>query len=456
MLDKAVHEVEPEREHETDESKKHRRPDVSQRRPKGAAIDERMLDETRKGARNNTLFHTLHVWAYLQPRRIDRSAWNKKVLNKAHWINEHYAEPLQLAEVAATAMSVADFCWEKMDDTEFSGHTIEEQKAYEELQAERGRKSGEARRRKADHFDGVEESWTFLGLSRATYYRRRDEYRSEHPGTTGPVPRSYARLRTPDERQAQRENACHRASENRRAERETREREDRVALAITARQRYRKGIRDHSDTQAQGDQPNDPLDRQVNRLLEGVDLDDKVRLTLNQNQQGGAAAPAGETVGETSAPAGTGSGYHPHSSAPGGWKSSTPHPPRRKRPLDTFRDPLPMRDPVRPGGILPGRFRTIRPAQPESTPVDKRDPFRHPQRPRVNRDNDTQDCHPIPDRMDAELKAILEQQAWMDGPDSCRQERHPVGTTMGAEWKAILDLQAWVDGPNSQSELITM
>ena len=88
--------------------------------------------------------------------------------------------------------------------------------------------------------------------------------------------------------------------------------------------------------------------------------------------------------------------------------------------------------------------------------MDKRDPFRHPQRPRVNRDNDTQDCHPIPDRMDAELKAILEQQAWMDGPDSCRQERHPVGTTMGAEWKAILDLQAWVDGPNSQSELITM
>lgn len=104
--------------------------------------------------RNCTLFDRLRLWSYKAIRQgwpgFDR--WHLAVLERARAYND-FAVPLHESEVRATAKSVAKWTHRNFSPSAFSA-----------LQSARGRRGGRP---------GLGEPWEALGISRATYFRRK-------------------------------------------------------------------------------------------------------------------------------------------------------------------------------------------------------------------------------------------------------------------------------------------
>ncbi|MYK02922.1 MAG: helix-turn-helix domain-containing protein [Gemmatimonadales bacterium] len=71
------------------------------------------LEGVSAGGRNDALFDHVRMWAYGQPRGESRDAWAVHVRNFAGLQNLRFDEPLPGYEVAATARSIATWCWDR-------------------------------------------------------------------------------------------------------------------------------------------------------------------------------------------------------------------------------------------------------------------------------------------------------------------------------------------------------
>lgn len=111
--------------------------------------------------RNCSLFDELRAWAYQWVRVYKKngatqSQWRDAVSGQAERLNQ-FDVPLADSEVHAVAKSVAKWVWQRFSDDAFSA-----------LQSARGKLGGRPR---STCSEGV--PWEALGISRATYYRRR-------------------------------------------------------------------------------------------------------------------------------------------------------------------------------------------------------------------------------------------------------------------------------------------
>ena len=150
------------------------------------------------GERNTTLFDTLRLWAYKCRRGDDWIEWRAMVRARAHWLNASIPQPLEDNEVQKTADSVAQFCWNELDEIVPARKDL-----TPDIQARRGRQSGDARRAKTSGIRHERQPWIRLGISKTLYYNRLKQYRADHPvDRPEPTDEVFAR-KTPEERQLQ-------------------------------------------------------------------------------------------------------------------------------------------------------------------------------------------------------------------------------------------------------------
>ena len=108
--------------------------------------------------RNVAVFDEVRHWSYREIMRFKRhggtsEAWTKLCVDYAHECNDQLSRPLHFSEVRSIAKSVSKWTWRRFDDAKFSN-----------LQSAR------SRRRWQGH---TPEPWKACGVSRATYYRRK-------------------------------------------------------------------------------------------------------------------------------------------------------------------------------------------------------------------------------------------------------------------------------------------
>ncbi len=119
--------------------------------------------------RNCQMFEWLRQWAY---RHINKTNWQSydswyyACLQQADQLNTFDA-PLPLTEIRATVRSVAQWVWKRLRGNQ---QVYIDRTHTREIQAERGRRSGQARRKSSLT---EQKPWLELGISRATWYRRR-------------------------------------------------------------------------------------------------------------------------------------------------------------------------------------------------------------------------------------------------------------------------------------------
>lgn len=120
--------------------------------------------------RNCTIFEKLRRWAY---QHVDeyrmtagtpQNAWLHACYERACTYNRQFAEPLDPRECSHIAKSVANWTWS------YYRGKAESDRRFSALQAARGRKSGQQRRIGSE---AEQKPWEGLGISRATYYRRK-------------------------------------------------------------------------------------------------------------------------------------------------------------------------------------------------------------------------------------------------------------------------------------------
>lgn len=114
--------------------------------------------------RNCNLFDRLRRWAYRAIRQgwPDYDRWHEAVLVRARAYND-FETPLPESEVRATAKSVARYTHRHFSAASFS--------AWQAAQGRKGGvRSGEVRRAGSE---AEKQPWAALGISRATYYRRK-------------------------------------------------------------------------------------------------------------------------------------------------------------------------------------------------------------------------------------------------------------------------------------------
>ncbi|MDE0605029.1 MAG: primase C-terminal domain-containing protein [bacterium] len=97
------------------------------------------LEGVAEGARNDSLFNHVRLWAYAEPRGQSKADWRAHVRNHAAGQNLRFGEPLPGPEVAVLARSISDWTWDRPDW------------GNREAQARRGRKSGHVRKSKNAH-----------------------------------------------------------------------------------------------------------------------------------------------------------------------------------------------------------------------------------------------------------------------------------------------------------------
>ncbi len=108
--------------------------------------------------RNCMMFDTVRYWAYKAIRAHRGSTfdiWLGKVLEQCQNANGAFIEPLPYSEVKATAKSIARYCWKK------DGYHYQE---FIDRQSRKGKLGGRP---------SLGEPWKELGISRATYFRRK-------------------------------------------------------------------------------------------------------------------------------------------------------------------------------------------------------------------------------------------------------------------------------------------
>lgn len=114
--------------------------------------------------RNCTLFEKLRLWAYRAIRQgwPDADRWYEAVLTRARGYND-FEVPLSDNEVKNTARSVARYTHRNMSQAGFN--------RWQSAQGYRGGiRSGVVRR---EGSEAERQPWVALGISRATYYRRK-------------------------------------------------------------------------------------------------------------------------------------------------------------------------------------------------------------------------------------------------------------------------------------------
>ena len=114
--------------------------------------------------RNVTMFEKGRKWAYAAIREYmhhnSSSEWERAVRAQIEAINSGFEQPLPYCEVKATAKSIAKWVWSRFSYGEFRA-----------LQAKRGAKGGA--KSKGGGRPSLGEPWKELGISRATYFRRK-------------------------------------------------------------------------------------------------------------------------------------------------------------------------------------------------------------------------------------------------------------------------------------------
>jgi len=115
--------------------------------------------------RNCTLFETVRKWAYKAIRGHRGSStfndWFKEVIAHCERINSSFKHSLPYSEIKATAKSIARYCWK--NDAYFYQEFIDRQSS-------KGQKGGLVG---AGGRPSLGEPWKQLGISRATYFRRK-------------------------------------------------------------------------------------------------------------------------------------------------------------------------------------------------------------------------------------------------------------------------------------------
>ena len=127
------------------------------------------LEGVYPGARNESLFLAVRLWAYKQRRGSDLESWCQWVEYFTLESNLRLPVPLPEREASATAYSVATWIWSELDETSpAKGKRTLDHSSI--AQAWRGTWSGESRRPGSLT---ERQPWADLGISRATWYRRR-------------------------------------------------------------------------------------------------------------------------------------------------------------------------------------------------------------------------------------------------------------------------------------------
>lgn len=120
--------------------------------------------------RNCSLFDTVRHWAYSAIREHRGKTWDQwynSVLKHAQSVNMMFSEPLPYSEIKATAKSIAKFCWKR------DGYHYNE---FIYRQALKGSKGGKVSKRNiVATSDRTLKPWEALGVSRATYYRKKSK-----------------------------------------------------------------------------------------------------------------------------------------------------------------------------------------------------------------------------------------------------------------------------------------
>lgn len=127
----------------------------------------RTVIESAATGRNCTVFDDLRFWAYKQDTAdMNFSTWLQRCTTQALQYNA-FTQPLALKEVKSIAKSVAQYTFNKRFSESFSEYVNRTHTS--DIQSERGKRSAE--KRWANHVK--QEPWVSLGISRATWYRRK-------------------------------------------------------------------------------------------------------------------------------------------------------------------------------------------------------------------------------------------------------------------------------------------
>jgi Primase C terminal 1 (PriCT-1)./Replicase family. len=122
--------------------------------------------------RNNTVFDDLRRWAYKQDTsNITYNMWLQRCITKAIDYNM-FDKPMELPEVQSIGKSVAQYTYNRTFNETFAEYV--QRTHTSEIQAKRGAIGGKKSKRKP--VAGSEAStkpWESMGISRATYYRRK-------------------------------------------------------------------------------------------------------------------------------------------------------------------------------------------------------------------------------------------------------------------------------------------
>ncbi len=125
--------------------------------------------------RNVELFDTTRKWAYKAIRDHwkpnYRDKWHEAVLSEVDGLNGQFSAPLPYGEVKSIAKSIAKWTYQHFTPAGFS-----------KVQARRGKKGGEKSKGGGRPIGSIEadsartlKPWLALGMSKATYYRRKKE-----------------------------------------------------------------------------------------------------------------------------------------------------------------------------------------------------------------------------------------------------------------------------------------
>lgn len=115
--------------------------------------------------RNCTIFDVVRYWGYRKIREFlsngtTYDVWYNTVLAYVIKENQNFPEPLQYRELAQIAKSISNWIWKRFSLENFS-----------EIQAKRGAKGGQ--KSKGGGRPSLGEPWKEMGISRATYFRRK-------------------------------------------------------------------------------------------------------------------------------------------------------------------------------------------------------------------------------------------------------------------------------------------
>jgi hypothetical protein len=121
--------------------------------------------------RNREVFDDLRQWAYKQSKIDSYDAWLNKLLVKAIGYNT-YSNPMDLKEVEQIAKSVAKYTFNRTFDESFTDYVARTHTS--DIQAKRGAVGGKkSKRPPVSDSEQTTKPWESMGISRATYYRRK-------------------------------------------------------------------------------------------------------------------------------------------------------------------------------------------------------------------------------------------------------------------------------------------